>query len=112
MGTSRFSEKRITRSQHSLTLAAANTEYSLFSPGLTPALFNTSNVVGIRFGIRGGSGQLRYAYQPGKVASQVEPFALRPGGYYEAIDGGVPPALYFATDTAGAVLELEIERAQ
>jgi hypothetical protein len=100
------------RSQHTLALAAANTQYISTSAGWSSALSLGADVRSIRFGLRGGgSAQLRYAFVAAKVATSTEPFALRPAGYYEVLSGGIPDLIYFATDTAGAILELEIERA-
>lgn len=99
------------RTQHTLILANTNTQYST-AAGWSSAVSLDANVRSLRFGIRGsGVAQLRYAFTSGKVAGSVEAFALRPAGYYEAIKGGIPAEIYFATDTANAVLELEVERA-
>ena len=108
--TQAFPSQKV-RSQHTLLMSASNQEYPTTSTAWVPALPTLDrSVTGIRFGIRGGNGQLRYAYQSGQVANSQEPFALRPAGYYEALNEGIPQNIYFATDTANAVLELEVER--
>lgn len=104
----KLEDEPVARSQHSLILENADQEYALKTAGWIPSL-TFKDITRIRFGLRAG-GQLRYAYTPGKVAEPNEPYALRPAGIYESIDGDVPLEIYFATDTPGAVLELDIAR--
>lgn len=100
-----------TRTLYTATLAAANTEYStattaIWSPN-TPVL---TKAKAIRFGLRGsGTAQMRWSLTAGRVAGATEPHALRPAGYYEALNDGVAGAtVYFAANAASQVLELEV----
>lgn len=96
------------RSLHTISLAVANTEYSTGSIGWSsPVALNRAKAV--RFGIRGGAAQLRWSLTAGRVATLTEPYLLRPAGFYESLDDGVAGlTFYFASPTAGAVLELEV----
>lgn len=84
---------------YAVTLTVANTEYSQALP---------ANVREIAFRCR-TQVDVRYAFATGKVAAPTEPYhVLRAGAEY-ALDEfkAASLTLYFASATAGAVIELE-----
>lgn len=98
-----------TRAQYTLTMAAANSEYSTATPLVwSPSAPVLANVKAIRFGIRQGATQLRWSFTAGKVANSLEPYALRPAGFYDVLENGIPNILYFAAPVANTVLELDV----
>lgn len=108
--------KNYVRSFHTLTMAAANTEYSTASATWSTPI-NLLNAKSVRFGIRGQTQQLRWSFTPGRAGPIVEPYALRLAatnaspyvGPFE-IKEGIPSIIYFAAPGAGLVLELEVLR--
>ena len=84
-----------------IVLTAANTEY--------PQVVETGAKV-IGFVIRGRVGTLRFATETGKVAGPTEPYSTLVGG--EAYDMrdivAGPSTFYFASSTAGLIVEMEV----
>ena len=85
-----------------LTLTLADTEYSIVLP---------SSARQFRFRCRTAF-IIRYAYEIGKVATPTEPYLSLPANadYQSDANDITGMTIYFATDEAGVVLEMEIWR--
>lgn len=84
---------------YNVILVAADTEYS--------RALNT-NTREFRFRCR-TLFDVRFAFETGKVATPTAPYLTLPGGsdYWSDNDNLVATTLYFATDEAGVVVEIE-----
>lgn len=85
---------------YNITLTNANTEYSQALPDNTREL---------RFRCR-TSDDIRFAWEPGKVAAPTSPYLTLPAGsdYWSDWNNLSGKTLYFASSTAGVVVELEV----
>jgi len=88
-----------TPTEYNITLTDANTEYSQALPENTRRLC---------FRCRTGV-QVRYAWVTGKVATPIAPYQTLVAGAEYALDGvKLAATLYWASATAGAVIECEV----
>jgi len=89
-----------TPTAYNVTLTNANTEYSQAMPG---------NCRGFEFQCR-TEADVRYAFVTGKVAGPAAPWlTLKAGDYYYSPpinQGAAPSTLYFASATAGVIMEV------
>ena len=85
---------------YNITLTLADTEYSQLLP---------SGLREMRFRCRTGH-DCRYAFETGKVAASVSPWLTLPAGsdYYSDENDLSGKTIYFASSTAGVVIELEV----
>jgi len=93
-------DKSTTPIVYNLTLANANTEYSQELPAHTKEL---------RFRCR-TLYDVRYAWVAGKVANPTTPYLTLPAGcdYWSDRNDLSSRTLYFASSTAGVVIEMEV----
>jgi len=93
-------DKSTTPIVYNLTLANANTEYSQELPAHTKEL---------RFRCR-TLYDVRYAWVAGKVATPTTPYLTLPAGcdYWSDRNDLSSRTLYFASSTAGVVIEMEV----
>ena len=85
---------------YNLTLTLADTEYSQALPSSTRELrFRCRTIFDIR-----------YAFEAGKVATPTAPYMTLPAGSDYSSDQNdiTGKLLYFATDEAGVVIEIEV----
>ena len=85
---------------YNVTLTGADTEYSQLLPSSTRDLrFRCRSLVDVRF-----------AFVTGKVATPTAPYLTLPAGcdYYSDDNDLSGKTIYFASDNAGAVVELEV----
>ena len=85
---------------YNVTLTSANTEYSQVLP---------ANTREFRFRCR-TLFDVRYAYVTGKVAAPTAPYLTLPAGfdYFSDYNNLSSITLYFASSTAGTIVELEV----
>jgi len=85
---------------YNVTLTAADTEYSQALPSSTREL---------RFRCR-TLYDVRYAFVTGKVATPTAPYVTLPAGmeYSSDLNDLTAKSLYFATEEAGVVVEIEV----
>lgn len=95
------------RTLHTVTLVAANTEYSIAAASPAITLADCKRVIIDNFQ---GASDVRYAFTAGLVATSVNPHRTAPAGAERIIDLPMPQGgLFFASSTAGLIIKLEVE---
>jgi prolyl-tRNA editing enzyme YbaK/EbsC (Cys-tRNA(Pro) deacylase) len=97
MGVPAYKKDSIVPLTQTVTLAIANTQYSITLPDGTK-----------RFSMQPRTNaDVRFAFETGKVAGSVEPFAtMKSGSPYTEWDVETNTIIYFASGTAGTIVEI------